>query len=1148
MCRPTEAYLIGQRDEEKRPMKLGMYSGGVFLLIFGLLMGNGRTLSASDGMADSLSAVIDSLQVQARYPEAAKLADTLLAHLRADSTSRSYEIADAERLGRTLEFEAELPKSMQAELSEADRLTLRTVRAYDSRRYSDCETYARRKLEIRRRILGKEHPYVALDLLWLATALKERGRYADAYSELRESLAISRAQLGNDHPTVATVIDAIASAAKAMGNYAEAESLYRESLSARRRVLGAENRDVATSLNNLGLILKLRGNYSEAETAYREALAMRRRLLGEEHEEVAGTLNNYALLLKERGDYKSAEALCRRSLAIRCAVSGEKQEGVDTGLQSLAFVLEAAGDYAAAEPLYRESLATTTRDLGKDHPNTARALGNLARLLNARGNATEAESLQCEALRIFRMRFGQGHPDVAPALNIQAAIKMTGGDYAGAESLTREVVAILRDALGATHPSMATGLRNLATLREVQGDLAGAESLYRESLVINRASPNAEHPAVTLTLGRLARILLVHGDYAGAESVLVEAAHVFEAARLRVRIGMGRATFLKDSPYPALAAARIKLGKEPEAWTAMERTQGRALADLLLTANSRGLSAAEADSEKTLLLAVGDEERQAEAFRNAARSDSSGEVQRQMDAARARVLKAEFRWSTFEDDIAARHSVTEGQAFDLGRVQAALQPDEAIIGWLDLEQEKGQPRFPSWGYVVRHQGPVAWRKLSAGVPGETPPGDSIRRQQQGPSVVPTEDGLAEEKSPHSCLAFRFEISHPPIVAKSSAVGARAVYDERLAPLLGFLENVRRLIVIPSGEMLGIPVEALVIDGSGDLVEDRFAVSYVPSATIHTWLRQRAAERKTAERNAAGNPSCLAVGDPPVSVGQLAAMNASASPEPTAAAHPDSAHNLTFLVPPERQQALHGQEDQFVRSALAGNREVLSSLSRLPSTREEVQVVARLHGPGSRLLLGPEASEQELVRMAQAGELKQFRTIHLATHALVDDERPENSALVLSQVGLPDPYEAAVKGERIYDGLLDAKEIVREWKLDADLVTLSACETGLGQKVVGEGYVGLAHAFLQAGARSLLVSLWRVEDSSTSMLMERFYQNWRGGYTGVRGDGHAPGAPLPRVEALQEAKRWLREWKDERGGCPYQHPYYWAGFVLIGESA
>jgi CHAT domain-containing protein len=335
-------------------------------------------------------------------------------------------------------------------------------------------------------------------------------------------------------------------------------------------------------------------------------------------------------------------------------------------------------------------------------------------------------------------------------------------------------------------------------------------------------------------------------------------------------------------------------------------------------------------------------------------------------------------------------------------------------------------------------------------------------------------------------------------------------------------------------MLGIPLEALITDNRGDLLGDRFAVSYTPSATIHTWLRERAAEGKIAEGKATRSLSCLAVGDPPFSPEQATAMNVSVSPGSTAVAQPGSTRNLNFEVAPDKRPAERRTEDDLVRSALAGNRDMLSSLRRLPATREEVQVVARLHGSGSRLLLGPEASEQELVRMAQAGKLKQFRSIHIATHALVDDERPENSALILSQVDLPDPLGAAMAGTRIYDGCLSAGEIVREWKLDADLVTLSACETGLGKEVVGEGYVGLADAFLQAGARALLLSLWKVEDRSTAMLMERFYRNWL-----QRG--------MTKLEALQEAKRWLREWLDPGGQQPYAHPYYWAGFVLIGEA-
>jgi len=152
--------------------------------------------------------------------------------------------------------------------------------------------------------------------------------------------------------------------------------------------------------------------------------------------------------------------------------------------------------------------------------------------------------------------------------------------------------------------------------------------------------------------------------------------------------------------------------------------------------------------------------------------------------------------------------------------------------------------------------------------------------------------------------------------------------------------------------------------------------------------------------------------------------------------------------------------------------------------------------------------------------------------------------VLSQVGLPDPLEAAMAGRRIYDGLLTADEIVSELELNADLVTLSACETGLGARVVGEGYVGFAQALLQAGARSVVVSLWKVDDRATALLMRRFYENLRGEYADER-SGQV-GEPMAKAGALQEAKSWLRSYTDERGQRPYEHPYYWSAFVLIGD--
>jgi len=153
--------------------------------------------------------------------------------------------------------------------------------------------------------------------------------------------------------------------------------------------------------------------------------------------------------------------------------------------------------------------------------------------------------------------------------------------------------------------------------------------------------------------------------------------------------------------------------------------------------------------------------------------------------------------------------------------------------------------------------------------------------------------------------------------------------------------------------------------------------------------------------------------------------------------------------------------------------------------------------------------------------------------------------VLTRVGLPDPLAASAHGAPIYDGLLTAGDIVREWKLNADLVVLSACETGLGREVNGEGYVGLVQAFLRAGARGVLVSLWGVNDEATSLLMRRFHEH-RIGADRDRGGGErgGNGGDTPSA-ALREAKAWLRAYADERGGRPWEHPYYWSGFILFG---
>jgi len=242
------------------------------------------------------------------------------------------------------------------------------------------------------------------------------------------------------------------------------------------------------------------------------------------------------------------------------------------------------------------------------------------------------------------------------------------------------------------------------------------------------------------------------------------------------------------------------------------------------------------------------------------------------------------------------------------------------------------------------------------------------------------------------------------------------------------------------------------------------------------------------------------------------------------------------------------------------------LARLPGTRREVEAIAALFpSDRARTLLGDQATESAMVNLAARGELKNYRYLHFATHGRADETIAYNSALLLA----PDPDRSAGPTALETDGRITAQQIVNTWVLDADLVVLSGCETALGRATASEGYLGFTQALFARGARSVVLSLWAVDDRATSLLMARFYANLLGRRPGLK-------KPMPKSEALHEAKTWLRSLKEdqvsptleelqrggprplvtasspprsrteEKGHRPYSHPNYWAAFILVGD--
>lgn len=197
----------------------------------------------------------------------------------------------------------------------------------------------------------------------------------------------------------------------------------------------------------------------------------------------------------------------------------------------------------------------------------------------------------------------------------------------------------------------------------------------------------------------------------------------------------------------------------------------------------------------------------------------------------------------------------------------------------------------------------------------------------------------------------------------------------------------------------------------------------------------------------------------------------------------------------------------------GPTEMRSGLRRLPYSEKEVTGIAALFREGSAEVYLREKATEDLVK--KEGILIPFRYIHFATHGLMDEQNPENSSLVLT-----------METEGVEDGHLQAKEIAL-LDLDAELVILSACQTGLGKMVRGEGMIGLTRSFMYSGTPSVISSLWSVSDASTTELMQRFYEN-------------LIQKKLSKTDALQRAQ--ISMISDGQ----YAHPFYWAPFVLVGD--
>jgi len=969
-------------------------------------------------------------------------------------------------------------------LLEAQRAFDEAAKLKDGGKYADGASTADRACSLWEAVLGAEHLEVAKCLNLAGDLHRRAGDLAGAERLIQRALSIQEAALGRSHPDVAVSLTGLGILQFEQGHYEQAEALYRRALAIRETALGKSHVDVAISLNNLGGLFLRQGSYRRAQEHYERALAIREAALGPSHPLVAQVLGNLGIVYGWEGRNERAEQAFERALEIREAALGPSHPDLADSLNNLGVHYVSQGRYDRAEAMYRRTLEIREAAYGKSHSLVSQTLSNLATLYEQVGQDDRARALYERALEIREATLGPSHPDVALVLNNLAALDTRQGRFDRALSGLQRALAIRESSFGASSPEVAETLHCQANLHVAQGAYDRAEPLYERALAIREATYGPSNPLVAEVLDKLAVLQLRRRRVAGATPLLMRSLAISEGRLRRDALHFSEArlaSFLKllaTNQQPLYALAR-EHPDDPEvrrlALTSLLAFQGRSVEQA-------------ADTSRSILQSLGPQDREVfdrlrELRTRLARLSLAGPDDGEAPAAyQQRLAKLAEEGDALEADLAKRSAPL--------RALVALPPAAELV-------QRVADALPRNGALVEIAAFVD-RPLN---PKPGTPEIKLPAQPRYLAMALFPDGRtgAVDLGPAAPIDAAAATLRDALAEKNERVedAARKLYRLAFKPVRSLLGKTRKVYLSPDDQLSLIPFAALH-DGRGFLV-DAFDFTYLTSG------------RDLLPRPGAGprSSSVVVLADP--AYGAATAQGQAAAGE--------------------RSYRL----DRFLaeqRAGLSGPR-----WAPLPGTRQEAETIQALL-PQAQLFVGADASKDRLLHLASPGIL------HVATHGFfMADEAGRPGGRGIAEVGptsgsIPRPADPLLRSGLVLAGagaggaadlgnsLVTALELAGLDLWGTELVVLSACDTGRGDVRRGQGVYGLRRALVVAGAETVVVSLWKVDDEATKTMMERYYRNL------LAGQG--------RAEALKGAMLALR--------ATHPHPHFWAPFIAIGQDA
>lgn len=1026
------------------------------------------------------------------------------------------------------------------------------------------------------------HPLLVTATYNLALVLDDKGKADEAIEKYKEALDLGKKVHKTDNEEIASILNAIGIFYKNSSNLSEAEKFYLESLEMYRRLYNGDNRELASTICNTGNFYFYLGKYDQADKLHLESIAMRRRLFKSDHKDLANGLGNYSILLLRQSRFAEAEIYCKEATDMYQRLFRTDNKDLATMYNNMGNINYNMGKFSNAEEFYKKSIEMRRRIFkGEDNHNIASDLNNLAVLYKDKGRYSDAEPLFFKSLEMYKRLHKVDHYDIANSLGNIALLTLNQGRYSEAEKYSNESLEMIRRLFKDDNPALSKGINNHALILEELNQFVNAEKLYKESIEIDKKIYNGDNQEIIKKLVNLGNLYLKQSRYSEAEGLLIDAYemslrlfdsdHPIKSNCLR-QIGKlylekddykkAKEYFLKcmemenkiySDNHPSLVETFFSLAIVNELMLDFDEAENFYFKSLKMNKeiylrNSINLSEYEKEFYWNTL------KNRFEYFYSfvVKRYKSNPKVITEMFNnilfAKGLLLNSNIKiknrilnssdfdliekfkeWRSQKEYLAVLYKMTNNELLEKKINRDSV---EKFVNKLEKELSQSSELFASefekkqieyvdiQNNISKNEAVVEIIRFHKSKKNTLTKSISyaaliLTSKSEIPSFVLLENGDILEKDLYN-IYKEYNNNNKENTLYEEEVNFESKYSNLYSafwePIQIFIKGFSKVILSPDGVFNQINLLTLKNPFSKRFLIDELNIHIITTSRDLVNLSLTDNNLDNASINAVlfGFPnydysfnSSLKIENPQFSSKQRSIGSLIRS----------TGYNYTFPPLPGTKTEVENIQNLLQKAGI--NSKIYLENSAMEDTIKSISNPTILHIATHGFFLS-ETENEELI------------TTHGTNILGTDFKKSQENPLLRSGLLFTGASNTLSENDSMHqhnteDGILTAFE-AQNLNLDkTELVILSACETGKGELKSGEGVYGLQRAFRVAGTKKLIMSLWKVDDEATQIMMTNFYTNWI------------------NTKDLQKSFKNAQNQVKKK----YKDPYYWGAFIMVG---